>query len=110
MKGYQKKHLRGLAHNVKPVVFVGQKGITGAVARSAEEALDQHELIKLKFVDFKEKTQKKELAAALEEMTGSEMVGMVGHTAIFFRRHRDPEKRRIQVPERQPPGTETPRS
>ena len=107
LKGYQKRHLKGLAHKVKPVVFVGHKGITDAVTHSTEEALNKHELIKLKFIDFKEKTRKKELAARLEKITGSEMVGMVGHTAIFFRRHRDPDKRKIQVPEREPQRTET---
>jgi RNA-binding protein len=102
LRGYQKKYLRGLAHKIKPVVFVGHKGITDAVTQSAEEALENHELIKLKFVEFKEKARKQDMAAALEEKTGSEMVGMIGHTAIFFRPHSDPEKRKIRVPERGP--------
>ena len=101
LKGFQRRHLRGLAHNVKPTVFIGQKGGSAAVSQSAEEALSKHELIKLKFIDFKEKGQKKEVVEKLENMTGAEMVGMIGHTAVFFRQHSDPEKRKIEVPIRE---------
>jgi RNA-binding protein len=101
LKGFQRKHLRGLAHNMKPTVFIGQKGVSAAVSQSAEEALGRHELIKLKFIDFKEKDQKKEIVEKLEDVTGAEMVGMIGHTAVFFRQHSDPEKRKIEIPERE---------
>jgi RNA-binding protein len=100
LKGYQKKHLRGLAHGMKPVVLVGQKGITPALTKSVDESLEKHELIKVKFIDFKEKAQKEELNRAIEEETASEMVGMIGHTAIFFRQQKDPKKRKIHVPDR----------
>jgi len=101
LKGYQKKYLKGLAHGMKPLVFVGQKGISASVIKSASESLDTHELIKVKFIDFKEKDQKKKIAAAIEKETASVLVGMIGHMAIFYRRQRDPEKRKIQVPKRQ---------
>jgi RNA-binding protein len=100
LKGFQKRVLRGFAHSMKPTVFIGQKGITEAVGRSAEDALCRHELIKLKFIEFKEKEKKKAIVQELEVMTGAETVGIVGHTAILFRQHSDPEKRRIEVPER----------
>lgn len=102
LKGYQKKYLRGLAHGMKPQVFVGQKGISATVAKAAAEALEKHELIKVKFVDFKEKHQKQEMAGSIEKETGSELVGMIGHMAIFYCPHKDPEKRKIHVPVRQP--------
>ncbi|MFC1825801.1 ribosome assembly RNA-binding protein YhbY [Thermodesulfobacteriota bacterium] len=102
LKGFQKKHLRGLAHNVKPVVYVGHKGITDAVVRSVDEALNSHELIKVKFIDFKEKGHKKQIADAIEQQTGGEIVGMIGHTVILYRRHSDPQKRKIKVPEKRP--------
>jgi len=66
---------------------------------STEKALDRHELIKVKFIDFKQKDQKSEIAGVLESETGSEMVGMIGHTAILYRRQGDPEKGRIALPE-----------
>ncbi len=98
MKGFQKRYLKGLAHSLKPVVFIGQKGLTDALIRSTEEALNTHELIKIKFIDFKEKSQKEELSEKIGKTTNSEMVGLVGHIATFYRRHHDPEKQKIVVP------------
>ena len=100
LKGFQKNFLRGRAHKLKPTVFIGQKGITENVVRSADEALNAHELIKVKFIDFKEKRQKAELSDVLSERANCEAVGMIGHMAIFFRPHKDPEKRIIKLPEK----------
>ncbi len=98
LKGFQKKYLRGLAHELKPVVMVGQKGLVEAVIRSLDEALDTHELIKVKFIDFKEKEQKKAITENIEKETGCEVAGLIGHNAIFFRQHKDPDKRKITLP------------
>lgn len=100
LKGYQKKYLKGRAHKLKPTVFIGQKGITENVIRSTDEALNAHELIKVKFIDFKEKRQKAEMSDALAERARCQAVGMIGHIAIFFRPHEDPEKRKIKLPEK----------
>ncbi len=100
LKGFQKKYLRGLAHAIKPTVMIGQRGLTETVLRSAEEALDTHELIKVKFIEFKEKEQKEEITGRLEDHTGALRVGMIGHTAILYRPHPDPEKRSITLPKR----------
>ena len=100
LKGYQKKYLKGLAHGMKPLVFVGQKGLTPTVTKAVDGSLEKHELIKVKFIDFKEKDQKKEMVGVIEKETGSELVGMIGHIAIFYRQQRDPEKRKIVVPKR----------
>lgn len=95
----QAKYLRGLAHPLKPVVFVGQKGVTPALIQSAEQAFQRHELIKAKFIDFKEKEQKKEIVAAIEKKTNSRLAGMIGHVAILYRPHSEPEKRKIVLPD-----------
>ena len=100
LKGFQKKYLRGLAHKLKPTVFIGQKGIAEAVIRSTDEALNAHELIKVKFVDFKEKRQKLKISDVLSERVNCQAVGMIGHVAIFYRPHKDPDKRRIKLPEK----------
>ena len=100
LKGYQKKYLKGIVHGMKPVVFVGQKGLSPALTKAVDESLEKHELIKVKFIDFKEKDQKEEIATAIEKETSSELVGMVGHVAIFYRQQKDPEKRKINVPKR----------
>jgi len=98
LKSSQMKYLRGLAHSLKPTVIVGQKGFTEALVKSTEEALDRHELIKVKFIDFKEKKVKNELVEAIANSTGSSKVGMIGHIALFYRQHVDPEKRKIVLP------------
>jgi RNA-binding protein len=95
----QRKYLRGLAHGLKPVVFVGQKGLTATLGSALDEALDAHELIKVKFVEFKEKDHKADLTARIETDCGAILVGLIGHTAIFYRAHRDPQKRRIELPD-----------
>ncbi len=93
----QAKFLRGRAHALKPIVFVGQKGVTHALIKSTDEAFQRHELIKIKFIDFKEKEQKKEIAAAIEKKTNSQMAGIIGHIAIFYKQHSDPDKRKITL-------------
>ena len=100
LAGFQRKYLRGLAHKTKPVVFIGQKGITETLNRSINDALTAHELIKVKYVDFKDKENKTEMAGIIEKTHDCEMVGMIGHTAIFYRRHPDDEKRKIDMPSR----------
>lgn len=103
LEGFQRKYLRGIAHNLKPLVTIGQKGFTPEVQQSADQALDDHELIKVKFNDFKEKEYKTEICNHLENNTNSVMVGLIGHTAIFYRQHKDPEKRKISLPKRKNP-------
>jgi RNA-binding protein len=98
LKGFQKKFLKGLAHQLKPVVFIGQKGLSDSLIGSIHDALDTHELIKVKFVEFKEKPQKNAMAATIEAKTGCRRVAVIGHTAVFYRQHVDPDKRKIQLP------------
>jgi RNA-binding protein len=100
LEGFQKKYLRGLAHGLKPIVLIGQKGLTDELIKSANQAFQIHELIKVKFNDFKEKEQKEEISRDLETKTGSELVGAVGHIYTFFKQQGDPEKRKINVPKR----------
>ena len=98
--GYQKKYLKGLAHGLKPVAFVGQKGLSPSLIQAIDESIIKHELIKVKFIEFKEKEQKHEIADAIEQETASELVGMIGHVATFYRQQSDPDKRRIELPKR----------
>ena len=100
LEGFQRKYLRGIAHNLKPLITIGQKGFTAEVQQSTDQALNDHELIKVKFNDFKEKEHKTEICDHLEKSTDSVMVGTIGHTAIFYRQQKDPEKRKISLPKR----------
>lgn len=94
----QRKYLRGLAHRLKPVVLIGQKGLTGGVAQSIDQALEAHELVKVKFIDLKEKGLKEAIALEIEQKMECQSVGAIGHTVILYRRQSQPEKRRIALP------------
>lgn len=96
LTGAQKKYLRGLAHHLKPVVQVGKNGVTDPVLESIEEALDIHELIKVKLAD--PQGRKRELAAEIAGRSGGAVVGLVGNVVTLYRRQPDPEKRRIELP------------
>lgn len=100
LKGFQKKHLKGLAHSLKPVVQIGKEGMTEGVIRAVDEGLLCHELIKIKFTEAKDKEQKEAFICEIEIKTGSQRVGMIGHTAILYRPQADPEKRKIALPRR----------
>jgi RNA-binding protein len=96
LKGSQRTYLRGLAHKLKPVVQVGRNGVSDDVLAAVREALDCHELIKLKFMEYKE--QKDTLASQIAEQTDSELVGRIGNMAILYREQPDPERRKIVLP------------
>ena len=106
LSGFQRKYLKGLAHPRKAVVFVGQKGVTDLVVQALDEALNRHELVKIKFIEDKAKSEKKSLALGLQGATHAQLVGLIGHTAIFYRQHTDPEKRKIHIPPR--PAADSP--
>jgi RNA-binding protein len=100
MKGFQKAYLRGLGQTLRPAVHIGKKGADEALLKEMERALEQQELVKVKFAALKE--EKKQLCARLAEQTNSTLGGLVGHTALFYRPHPDPAQRAIRVPERAP--------
>ena len=91
----QAKFLRGLAHNLKPVVFIGQKGITTAVLQAIREALDVHELIKVRFIDLPDKHHRLDVVSEVRQATDSFLAGLIGHVAIFYRPQPDLAKRKI---------------
>ncbi len=98
LTGSQRKYLRALAHPLKPVVLIGSRGFTEAVTKALDEALLKHELVKIKFNDDKTKAFKVTTNTALEKATNSHLVGMIGHTAIYYRPHPESEKRKIMLP------------
>jgi len=100
LKGYQKQYLRGLAHPLSPLVQIGQKGCTPELLKEIDATLNRCELIKIKFVDFKEKDQKQEILSQIGTESAAEVVGTVGHTAVLFRQNKNPENRKIKVPVR----------
>ena len=54
LNGAQRRFLKSLAHHLKPVVQIGKSGISDALVESVSQALDSHELIKIRFTDQKD--------------------------------------------------------
>ncbi len=98
LKGSQKKYLRGLAHNLNPSAFIGQKGLTSSLMDEIDQALEAAELIKIKFNDFKDKENKNSLIQKVAKTTQSYIAGMIGHVAILYRPCKDQEKQQIKLP------------
>ena len=78
--------------------MIGKAGLSPSVINAIDAALRDHELIKLRFLELRE--AKKEVSTEIEDAVQAEMVGMVGHTALFFRQKPDIADREVHVPER----------
>ena len=92
----QRQYLRRAAHSLRPMVQVGKQGLTDSVIGAVDIALTAHELIKVKFGDFKD--EKTALTDQLTTATGSVLVSIVGNVAILFREHPEPGERKITLP------------
>lgn len=95
LDGAQRRYLRSLAHPLKPIVFVGEGGVSPAVLTALDEALGQHELVKVR---LRQPADKKTTAAHLADETASALCGVVGHTVVLYRPN--PEKPTIELPRR----------
>lgn len=91
----QRAHLSALAHGLDPIVHLGKAGPAAGVSEALDRALADHELVKLRFVDFK--GERKELAQELAAKAGAELVRVIGHVAILYRQNPDPKKRSVQM-------------
>lgn len=102
LTGKQKRHLRGLGHVLTPVVALGKEGVSPAIERKTSVELENHELIKVRVLDGCE-VPAREVGPHLAEKTGAELVQVLGHTILLYRRRKkDP---RIQLPKADPPVT-----
>jgi RNA-binding protein len=92
----QRRYLRGLAHPLKPVIMIGDAGLTDAIAKETGRALHDHELIKVR-VRGAEREQRDALLADLAQRTGSALIHRIGHVAVLYRRRTDLPK--IVIPD-----------
>lgn len=93
MDSKKRKMLEKKAHNLKPVLMIGKNGLTDDVTAALDDALTHHELIKVKFIDFKD--EKRNIMTSISEKTESDVISVIGNIGILFRQNRDPEKRKI---------------
>ena len=78
----RRKH-KANAHSLKPVVMVGQFGLTEAVFNEIEIALNVHELIKIKV--RAEREQRKDYAEKICTQTGAELIQSIGQIIVIYR-------------------------
>ncbi|KGD78484.1 MULTISPECIES: ribosome assembly RNA-binding protein YhbY [Tatumella] len=84
----QKQHLKGLAHPLKPVVMLGNNGLTEGVLAEIENALEHHELIKVKIAGEDRETKALIVNAIIRETQASE-VQVIGKILVLYRRSKE---------------------
>ncbi len=91
----QRKNLEKLAHDLQPIVIVGGAGVTDGVISMVDNSLAAHELIKVKFNEYKDEIR--DLTTELCEKTDATLVRIIGFTVILFREAEEEEDRKIKL-------------
>ena len=86
----QKQFLKGLAHDKKPVVQLGNNGLTEGVVAEIENALGHHELIKVK-IPTDDRDEKQLIADAIVRETHSNKIQIIGHTLVLYKPSDEPK-------------------
>jgi RNA-binding protein len=84
----QRRYLRGLAHPLKPVILMGNAGVTDGVVAETARALHDHELIKVR-LPGKDREERDAALAELAGRTDSMMITRIGHVAVLYRPRKD---------------------
>ncbi|MFT8212087.1 MAG: ribosome assembly RNA-binding protein YhbY [Symbiopectobacterium sp.] len=90
----QKQHLKSLAHPLKPVVMLGNNGLTEGVLAEIKQSLKHHELIKVKIATEDLDTKALIIEAIIHE-TGTCNVQVIGHALVLYR---PTKERKIVLP------------
>jgi len=91
----QKKHLRGLGHHLKPVIIVGDAGLSESLMKEFDSTIEHHELIKVK-VRAGDREQRNALIAELCERGSAQLITRIGNIALLYRRNA--EKPKVTLP------------
>lgn len=86
----QKQYLKGLAHSLKPVVMLGNNGLTEGVLAEIDQALQHHELIKVK-IATEDRETKNLIVDAIVRETKAANVQVIGKILVLYR-HSDEAK------------------
>ena len=86
----QKQFLKGLAHDKKPIVQLGNNGLTEGVVAENENALGHHELIKVK-IPTDDRDEKQLIADAIVRETHSNKIQIIGHTLVLYKPSDEPK-------------------
>lgn len=81
----QRSDLRAQAHHLNAVVQTGAKGLTDSVITEIDQALEHHELMKVKLAGA-DRDDRKAMAAELADKMKAEIVGTIGAVVILYRK------------------------
>jgi RNA-binding protein len=95
LTGEQLRKLKARAQNMKPSIQIGKDGLTEGQLERINHELAHHELIKVKFNDYK--AQKTELSREIAARTGATQVDLIGNTLVLYKQSPYPDKRKINV-------------
>ena len=84
----QIKFLKAKAHALKPVITIGNKGISDNLISELDESLGAHELLKIKLPGV-EKSDRSSLLTEVCKMTQAHEIGLIGRIGIVFRPRKD---------------------
>ena len=93
----QRKYLRAAAHHIDPVVSIGKNGFFEGARIAIDNALNIHELIKIKFREFKD--ERKEIGVQISKELNCDVVGQVGYTIILYRYNEKLDKHNYKLHE-----------
>ena len=91
----QKKFLRGLGHQLKPVIMIGDAGLTDSVMNEFRSTIEHHELIKVR-VRAGDRQVRDEIIRDLCSKGSASLVTRIGNVALVYRRNE--EKPGIPLP------------
>lgn len=87
----QKKHLRGLGHQLKPIITVGGAGLTDAVQKEFDTTIEHHELIKIR-VRVGDRSARDAIISELCDRGAAQIVTRIGNVALVYRKNDDKPK------------------
>lgn len=97
MDSATRKRLRQLAHHLRPVVTVGESGLSTGVRAETDRALDDHELIKVK-LNIADRNSRQALAAELAAACAAEAVQHIGKVLVLYRKNMEGGTRLSNLP------------
>lgn len=95
LKESQKKFLRGLGHQLKPTLIVGDSGLSDSVMNEFDSTITHHELIKVR-VRAGDREHRDSIISDLCNRGSAELVTRIGNVALLYRKNEDQPK--IPVP------------
>ena len=96
LTGAQRARLRGIGQRLEAVLKLGREGVTPATLLELDRLLNADELVKIRF-GAADRDERAALCDRLASELSCDCVGAVGHTALFFRRAKDPARQQIDL-------------